>query len=65
MQSKGKFITADCCSYGADGKGSDYDCLRIPSVELTKGTLLKAHSGFCGNGKRQMFRKVKNIYQFC
>merc|ERR1711953_419741 len=47
---KGKFITADCCSYGADGMGSDYDCLRIPSVELTKGTLLKAHSGFCGNG---------------
>lgn len=42
-----KFYTADCCSYGADGAGTKYDCVMIGGLEKTNGDAL-AITHFCG-----------------
>ena len=40
---KGSFLVTNCCGYkAADGKGADFDCLRIPSASSSKGAILKA-----------------------
>ena len=46
-----KQYTKSCCSYKADGMGSNYDCLQIPSLLTTKGKQLNFNgNAICGMG---------------
>lgn len=50
-----KFVTKSCCSYGADGKGSVYDCVVIDGLSTSKGQPLSKGQGqnICGQGGLQ------------
>merc|ERR1719382_53485 len=42
----GKFGT--CCGYAANGKGSNYDCVQIPSASKAADKAILGVAGFCG-----------------
>jgi len=43
------FVFADCCSYGAAGAGSGYDCVIIDGLSASTGKPLEFQN-FCGGG---------------
>ena len=44
-----KGIIGTCCGYGAEGKGSNYDCVQIPSAsKAADKAILPGVAGFCG-----------------
>ena len=45
--SETQFNTKSCCSYKADGMGTNKDCVIIPNLETSKGKTLVFDS-FCG-----------------
>ena len=44
-----KGIIGTCCGYAANGKGSNYDCVQIPSAsKAADKAILPGVAGFCG-----------------